>query len=334
MLKNMEQFLRLTNDEYNPSEILNLIDSSEDLYLECKTLAEAEIVDNKITNKQSVAYFNYGKVISSFANAEGGVVIWGLFAKEKDKSSPDLIIEARPIKKVTKVKTDFDSITGKVVSKRVLGVQNKVVYKDKLSDIGFIVTYIPKSDEAPHRVEGEMQGSRRYYRRHGNGSYEMEHYELEELFGGRLMPYLKFVLSAKSEYNLRHGLSECRVKFGLKNVGKSVAKYPFLEIELPHQLTRYDFGIDGNRNIGIPHAVGNQSKYQGDVNHVIHIDDILWIDRIRYLFDQTAEIKDPLCQLKIRVACDGFRMKYAEIPIDLNMLVKTSEILEFDLSEN
>ena len=236
MSTNMELFLRLTNNENDPTEIMNLIGSSEDLYLECKTMADEEINENKITNKQSVVFFNYGKALSAFANAEGGIVIWGLFAKEQDKSSPDLIIEERPIKRVTKVKTDFDSITGKVISRRVVGVQNKIVYTDKQKDIGFIITYIPKSDEAPHRVEGEKTGSRRYYRRHGNGSYEMEHYELEELFGGRSMPYLTFVLSAKTEI-MRNGMSECRVKFGLKNVGKSVAKYPFIEIGLPNQLT-------------------------------------------------------------------------------------------------
>jgi hypothetical protein len=332
MSTNMELFLRLTDNENDPTEIMNLIGSSEDLFLECKTVDEKEINENRITKKNSAVFFNYGKVLSAFANAEGGIVIWGLFAKERDKSSPDLIREAKPIKKVTKVKTDFDSIIGKVVSRRVVGVQNKVVYTDKQEDTGFIVTKIPKSDEAPHRVEGEHKGSRRYYRRHGNCSSEMEHYELEELFGGRSMPYLKLVLSAKNE-GLRNGLSECRVKFGLKNTGKSLAKYPFLQIELPHQLTHDILGIDGNRNIGIPHAIGKLSKYQGDVNHVIHIDDILWIDAARYMFDQTSEINDSLCQLKIRVACDGFRMKNAELTIDLNELVKTTDLLEFDLTE-
>lgn len=328
----MEQFIKLTHEENDPKEIMNLIGSSEDLYLECKTIAEADLNEHKITSKHSVVFFNYGKALSAFANAEGGIVIWGLFAKEQDKSSPDLIIEERPIKGVTKVKTDFDSITGKVISRRVVGVQNKIVYTDKQKDRGFIITYIPKSDEAPHRVEGEKNGSRRYYRRHGNGSYEMEHYELEELFGGRSMPYLTFVLSSKTE-NMRNGLSECRVKFGLKNVGKSVAKYPFLEIGLPSQLTLYDYGIDGSRGIGIPHTIGNRSKYQGNINHVIHIDDILWIDRFRYLFDQTTEIKEPLSQLKIKVACDGFRMRNAELTINLNDLVKATEIFEFDLIE-
>ncbi|MEN6348004.1 MAG: RNA-binding domain-containing protein [Syntrophomonas sp.] len=331
MSTNMEFFLRLSRNENDPSEILNLIGSSEDLYLECKTLAEDDIIENRITNKQSVPFFNYGKSLSAFANAEGGIVVWGLFAKEQDKSSPDLIFETRPLKKVTKVKTDFDSITGKVVSRRVVGVQNKVVYQDKDQDLGFIVTYIPKSDEVPHRVEGEKTGSRRYYRRHGNGSYEMEHYELEELFGGRSTPYLKFVLSAKSNLS-RNGLSECRIKFGLKNTGKSIAKYPFIELKLPSRLPFSDFGIDGNSNKGIPYTPGNRSRYQANVNQIIHIDDILWIDSVHFMFDQTTEIKDPLCQLKIRVACDGFRMRNSELTLNLNDLVKTTDIFEFDLT--
>ena len=44
-------------------------------------------------------------------------------------------------------------------------------------------------------------------------------------------------------------------------------------------------------------------------------------------------MKDPLCQLKIRVACDGFRMRNSELTINLNDLVKATEIFEFDLTE-
>src|SRR4030042_3748076 len=129
-MKNVEeQFEELTKDENDPSEIRNLIGKTEDLYLECKTIDEEEI--KLITNKQSVAYFNLGKSISAFANAEGGVVVWGLFAKEQNKSSPDLIQEERPIINITKVKTDFDSIIGKVVSRRVVGVKNAVIYTEK-----------------------------------------------------------------------------------------------------------------------------------------------------------------------------------------------------------
>ncbi len=327
---NMDLFSRLTNKDDDPAEILHLIGSSEDLYLECKTIAEEEIDENRITNKQSAVYFNYGKCISAFANAEGGVVVWGLFAKERDKSSPDLIYEERLIKKVTKVKTDFESITGKVVSRRVVGVQNKVVYKDRESDVGFIVTYIPKSDEAPHRVEGERTGSRRYYRRHGNGSYEMEHYELEELFGGRFSPKLKLVLFPYLEAGIRISL-QYRIKFGLKNVGKSVAKYPFLVIDELKELHLWDFGIDGNGNTGLPWLVDNRKKYQGGISHIIHIDDILWIDQLYCTYSEGSAAPDK-CRLKIRAACDGFRMRSLETGLYFNEFIK-SELIELDFDE-
>ena len=43
VVKNTELFLRLTYNENDHAEILNLIGSSEDLCPECKTLAEEEI---------------------------------------------------------------------------------------------------------------------------------------------------------------------------------------------------------------------------------------------------------------------------------------------------
>lgn len=331
MSNNLELFFRLTNNENDSTEILNLIGASEDLYLECKTISEEEIDGNRITNKQSAVYFNYGKCISAFANAEGGVVVWGLFAKERDKFSPDIICEERPIKKVTKVKTDFESIIGKVVSRRVMGVQNKVVYKNRESDFGFIVTYIPKSDEAPHRVEGENKGSGRYYRRHGNGSYPMEHYELEELFGGRFSPKLKFVLLPSIVAQIRKHV-QFRIKFGLKNVGKSVAKYPFLVIDELEELKLWDYGIDGNRNTGLPWFPGNRMKYQGGISHIIHIDDILWIDQLYCTYGEGSAAPDDKCRLKIRAACDGFRMKSIETELYFIEFEKR-KLIELDFSE-
>ena len=41
-----EQYIKLTQNENNPEEIRKLIGTSEDLYLECKTVAEDEIRNN------------------------------------------------------------------------------------------------------------------------------------------------------------------------------------------------------------------------------------------------------------------------------------------------
>ena len=325
-----EEFQKLTENETDPSAIKGLIGRTEDLYLECKTINEDEIHSNMTTNSQSVVYFNYGKALSAFANAEGGIVVWGLFAKEGDKHSPDLIQEDRPVKQVTKVKTDFDSMTGKVVSRRVVGVQNKIVYTDKANDLGFIVTYIPKSDEAPHRVEGDKKGSRRYYRRHGNGSYEMEHYELEELFGGRTRPKLKVIVRYYI-HTRANGLQQCSIDIGLKNIGMSVAKYPLLEIIELGQFSKAGFGIDGNRNTGLPQPKGNSNKYQGGVSDIIHIDDTIWIDKYNTQYD---EQKDKVYHMKVKIACDGYKMSFVNIQLDVTDLHKgVPQYIEFDTED-
>lgn len=326
-----EQFKKFTQDKNNPAEIRKLIGTSEDLYLECKTIAETEIKNNSIPNKQSLTFSNLGKCISAFANAEGGIVIWGLFAKEQNKSSPDLIQEERPIRNVTKVKTDFDSIIGKVVSRRVVGVQNEIVYTDKTQDLGFIVTCIPKSDEAPHRVEGETKYSGRYYRRHGSGSYEMEHYELEEMFGGRSSPKLLFVISTHLAIDIYEKVKQYNIKFGMKNVGKAIAKYPFLEIVIKGScnLTKHAFGIDGSGHTGLPPVRDGNCKYQGGVSDIIHIDNILWIDQLTFNKDIHFESQEQICFLTVKIACDGFRMKTRDLLFDLRNLIKSAEVIEY-----
>jgi len=324
-----EQFIQLTQDESNPEEILKLIGTSEDLYLECKTIGE-ENPPRRVTDKQSVAYMNLGKSISAFANAEGGIIIWGLVAREQGKDSPDLIQEAKPLENVTKVKTDFDSILGKVVSRRVVRVQNKVVYSDKKKDIGFIVTYVPKSDEAPHRVECERNEGRRYYRRHGNGSYPMEHYELEEMFGGRLSPKLIFVISVREGHAIRE-VKHYKLAFGLKNIGRVIAKFPFIEIQQSGScsLERDQYGIDGNGSTGLPFVVGSRSKYQGGISHIIHADDILWIDQFKFKKDAVFEGQEQTCLIIAKYACDRFRMRNVNALFDLkNLINRPLEIIE------
>jgi hypothetical protein len=328
------EFNRLTDNENDPSAIKELINKTEDLYLECKTIAKEEIDGNLIANKQSVAYFNYGKALSAFANAEGGTIIWGLFAKPRDKNEPDLIVEERPIEKVTKAKTDFDSITGKVVARRIVGVQNKVVYTDKEKDTGFVVTYVPKSDEAPHRVEGEKTGSRRYYRRHGNGSYEMEHYELEEMFGGKTRPKLKVVVLYWFEDTGRNE-KKCLIKLGLKNVGMSVAKFSLLEIVDVGQFSKDYYGIDGNGHTGLPMVTGvegSNKKYQGGASDVIHIDDVIWIDK--YSSPYSGNEDDNKRSMKVRIACDGFRIRFVNIQLNISKPSNENNVYEFDSEES
>lgn len=312
-----EQFIKLTENETNPEEILKLISKSEDLYLECKQINSDDIKNGLIGKIDSDAYFHLGKCISAFANAEGGIVVWGLKAKEINKKSPDLIEKEAPIEGVTKVKTDFDSILGKVISRRVVGVQNKVVYKNQDKDIGFIVTYIPKSDEAPHRVEGQHKKARRYYRRHGSCSLEMEHYELEEMFGGRVSPKITFVASVKSEGTNRQGVKGYAIKFGLRNTGRAIAKYPFLEIVTDDGFCISVYGIDGNYGFGLDPVKGSPNKFQGGISHVIHIDDILWVGN---LTNENSALEKDVCCIKTKIACDRFRIRTIELNIDLKTI--------------
>ncbi len=325
-----ELFERLTQNPDDPSEIRKLINQSEDLYLECKTISQSEINDNKITKTDSDAYFNYGKVVSAFANAEGGVVIWGLYAKEQKKGKADLIHEEKPITCVNKIKTDFDAIIGRVVSRRVTGVQNRIVYTNRTNDIGFIVTYIPASDDAPHRVEGKHKKAGRYYRRHGSGSLIMEHYELEEMFGRRRSPKLRLVLMVTPRETINGDIQSYNLKFGLKNVGKAIAKYPFLKVIQHSDLDKDIYGIDSKGGTGLPLIEGSYLKYQGGVSDVIHIGDILWIDQ--FIARRGNYI---IFLLKFGVACDGFQMNIFDIVPNINYMASPgTNICEYEPGED
>jgi len=291
---NLEEFF----DSLDLQTIQEFIDihRQEDLYLEFKSVSSRPF--NKDDKK------NFAKALSGFANSSGGIVVWGINARKN--AGVDSASEQRPIAGLSRFLSDLNSFTGQFVSPVVDGVQHKKIPNGE--DIGFAASLIPESESGPHMAKG---GENRYYKRSGDSFYVMEHFDLEDMFGRRPHPNLKLTVKVETGAIRGNGLDkEAVVILGLTNIGRGVAKFPYLALNVnPPYKMRY--GLDGNGNTGLPHLVQSRETvhrriFGGSPGIVVYPDAELDVTAVRIRIHKGTPPPDLLIQYSI--CCDGARM--------------------------
>lgn len=186
---------------------------------------------------------NLGKAISGFANGSGGVLIWGI----KDSS-----IDPRPISRIPEFIDCILQMAHQITDPPVPRIDGDFVPSDESADSGFGFILIPESELPPHRVVLSLgREQNHYYTRTGSSFVIATHTQLEDMFGRRPRP--KLVLT----YDKAPGRPPdtqfvMSMIISIQNIGRGLAKYPFLSLEVdpPHVLSGY--GLDGNGHFGLP----------------------------------------------------------------------------------
>jgi hypothetical protein len=231
----------------------------ENLHLDFKTVNSANLNrdDRKI----------FAKALSCFANSSGGLIIWGIVAK-KDIEGRDVAQSKQPIKDLSKFIANLNRLTGELVDPIVEDVEHKKI--EIMKEEGFVISKIPESLSGPHMAK---VGEDRYYKRSGDSFYKMEHFDIEDMFGRRRKPKLELVHKITTEMTVGQNKVILNAIIGIRNIGRGLAKTPFLEIEIEHPYVVSKYRVDGNRNFGLPQLVqtfdSNVFRFGGSINHVI-----------------------------------------------------------------
>lgn len=195
----------------------------EDLHLDFKRKANPS--SPRLTDEDKR---NLSRALSGFANSDSGVIIWGIGAASSGQSHRT----RHPIRKVRAFAEHLDSMLSRLVSPFIDGVINEVIFENAERDTGYVVTYVPRSDKAPHRAENE--GLKQYYKRYGDSFKIAEHYELEYMFGKRLTPHLHVFWDATLKLpptgSGSEDLYDGEVKIGLTNQGRAIAQFACLRL--------------------------------------------------------------------------------------------------------
>jgi len=236
-----------------------LVGSSEDLYFEAKRTG----VPMQVADKKKLA-----KAISSFANAAGGTIIYGLEAVGGNQSKADVVQRAPGTKQLSILRSQVLSFIGQILEPPVPGIEVQSVRTDD-QDNGFLCVFVPASDIGPHRSRLD----REYYRRHGFGSYPMENFEIAEMFHRGVVPDLSLILEPRAfqPFVINHQLNHVTLSFVLKikNEGRGIAKYPAIRLS-PKRSNMY--GLDGNSNNGLKRLAtsGDEDFFSGGADIVIY----------------------------------------------------------------
>ena len=214
---------------------------------------------------------NLGKTLSAFSNSMGGVLVFGVRA-EKNEDGIDCATELKPISEIELFLSEANSLIGQIISPMNDGIRAGIVEIDENENIGFLAVSIERSERRPHR--SEAKGDKAYYKRIGDGSYQMEHYDIEDAFRRQSAPELQLGWVARKIDRLYGEGAEyqnIRTVLQLENRSGVTALFPFIYVHSVRGAIVDGHGVDGNGGAGLPKLPSVEGHlFGGGADHVIH----------------------------------------------------------------
>jgi hypothetical protein len=97
-------------------------------------------------------------------------------------------------------------------------------------DCGCLAIWIERSDRRPHQSQAAKD--RRYYKRAGDSTFVMEHYDIEDAFKRNAVAELELEVSSVRKTSLNSGggreVQNYEIRFMLKNVSSVSARAPYV----------------------------------------------------------------------------------------------------------
>lgn len=184
----------------------------EDLHLEFKQKDDRR--DGDLSDKERKAF---SKAISGFANADGGILIFGV-ETSRGSDGVDRAESLKPITGHARFRAKLmDSILN---ATQPVADDIQIECVDGADNAGYVKCLIPASSKPPHRA---TLAEHHYWKRVSTGHRRMEHYELEDVFGRRLRPKLKLIIEQTPRKEDEQYVVD--VTIYLLNEGRGVARH-------------------------------------------------------------------------------------------------------------
>ena len=163
----------LNKNNYTIEDLQSLIDSGteESIYLDYKSAGALDKTDAK---KKEIS-----KDVASFANSDGGIIIYGIEEKN-NKPVGFSYINGNII-----TKEWLEQVINSTINRKIKGIEIFPIRNNGNASESIYVVRIPRSYNAPH-----MSIDKCYYKRYNFLSSKMEEYEVRDLFNRHNTPNL------------------------------------------------------------------------------------------------------------------------------------------------
>lgn len=174
---------------------------------------------------------NLSKAISGFGNSEGGVIVWGVDCREGEDYA-DVAGAKFPLEDAQKFASWLEGAISSVTIPPHSMVLNTAV-KASDSPKGFVGTYIPKSNDAPHQVISAGKGQYCYFIRAGSDFIPTPHAVLSGMFGRRPQPNVFNMFLTGYPEVIDMGAVQIKSVMGLQiaNGGRGIASDLFMTVK-------------------------------------------------------------------------------------------------------
>ncbi len=213
-------FSRLTSYQ----RLKDLIDEgeSESSILECKAPTGPTV--NKGIRSQ------FARAASAFANAGGGVIIWGLATTQHDKL--DVITEIRPIGNGRNFQKKLADSIYQLTIPSIIRYDSRLITRRKSDTRGIVVCYIPQTTGDP--IQSAIDNV--FYFRAGQENVAAPYTVIQRLFATTATPDLTIQLGTSAVTNEK-GLWILPIH--LVNRSSAIAEHTLVELEVVNP-TSYD----------------------------------------------------------------------------------------------
>ncbi len=209
------------------SKLTELVEDrhQEGLHVEFKLKYDPTRVDLDDSDKK-----NLGKVLSSFSNSEGGLLIWGIGTSRV--ASADVASEVRPIANIRKFANILADLSVSYLSPKNSGIEVHTILTEAAPNSGIAVLVVPPGPNRPYMSNAPTH--RKYFQRTSTNTLELEHFQVADLFAANRNAMLTVRFTIQTASYTKDGTLE--ISFHLSNTGIVGAEYPYVWFQVPEQL--------------------------------------------------------------------------------------------------
>ena len=251
------------------------IGASEGVQLEFKEKQSVQHGAFEKTDKRNLA-----RTLSAFANSAGGLLVFGARARVVD--GVDSLQSLHPIAEIDRFRSEAVSLCGQLLLPRHDGIEVCAIRSAANPGHGYLAIWVERSTRRPHQSKAPEDGQ--YYKRAGDSTFPMEHYDIEDAFRRVVSPELSLEAVLLSDPPRAMGqVKRCRVSVELRLTNQgALARHPFLLVEHLERCIIEEYGVDGNMRTGLPRRLlPGKALYAGGVDDVLHPGIPMPITRLR-----------------------------------------------------